>query len=88
MTKLIKLAIVLVILALVGIGIVWMKQRLFHELGDKFRKSYDAYSHNYVGNSDCEVLDVACSRGRLEIMQIVADQSPRLQGDAGSCYKL
>ena len=64
------------ILALVGIGIVWMKQRLFHELGDKFRKSFDAYLGNYVGhNSDCDTFDAPCSRGRLEIMQIVADQS-------------
>jgi hypothetical protein len=43
--------------------------------GDKFRKSFEAYLHNYVGNSDCGILDAECHRGRLEIMQIVADQA-------------
>lgn len=44
--------------------------------GDKFRKSFDAYSHNYgYRKSDCEVLNVDCNRGRLEILQIVADQA-------------
>jgi hypothetical protein len=41
--------------------------------GDKFRKSFDAYSHNYVG--ECKPLDVDCNRRRLEILQIVADQA-------------
>src|SRR5262249_18295682 len=41
--------------------------------GDKFRKSFDAYSNNYVGN--CEIFNVECNRGRLEILQIVADQA-------------
>jgi hypothetical protein len=46
--------------------------------GDKFRKSFDAYSMNYVSgifNSHCDILDVDCNRGRLEILQIVADQA-------------
>jgi hypothetical protein len=43
--------------------------------GDKFRKSFDAYSNNYVGDTHCEILNVDCNRGRLEILQIVADQA-------------
>jgi hypothetical protein len=46
--------------------------------GDKFRKSFDAYTKNYVSgifNSHCELLNVDCNRGRLEILQIVADQA-------------
>jgi len=43
--------------------------------GDKFRKSFDAYTKNYVSNSHCEILNVDCNRGRLEILQIVADQA-------------
>jgi hypothetical protein len=43
--------------------------------GDKFRKSFDAYLRNYAGNSHCETLDAECHRGRLERMQIVADQA-------------
>jgi hypothetical protein len=43
--------------------------------GDKFRKSFDAYFKNYDGNSHCEILNVDCNRGRLEILQIVADQA-------------
>ena len=43
--------------------------------GDKFRKSFDAYTNNYVSHSRCAVLDVDCNRGRLEILQIVADQA-------------
>jgi hypothetical protein len=43
--------------------------------GDKFRKSFDAYSRNYVGNSRCDIFNVDCNRSRLEILQIVADQA-------------
>ena len=46
--------------------------------GDKLRKSFDAYSDNYVGHRTgnyCEILEVECNRGRLEILQILADQA-------------
>jgi hypothetical protein len=44
--------------------------------GDKFRKSFDAYTNNYVGyGNHCEILNVYCNRSRLEILQIVADQA-------------
>lgn len=45
--------------------------------GDKFRKSFDAYSNNYgsSGRSHCEILNLDCNLGRLEILQIVADQA-------------
>jgi hypothetical protein len=42
--------------------------------GDKFRKSFGVYLENYA-SSHCDILDVECNRGRLEILQIVADQA-------------